>query len=197
MSGNNNSYLSNKEGKSSKLIIISKHRIESAKQKVNFITVKEGDLKITIQMCNDKIDKQNLNNEINNIKQQLLINSKSYVNITDNPSINKYYRKKNVLITPNRQTGINIKKNQSSKKNFLYAETLRSINVLKTTENNIGNQEEDEEKKMETIIPYENKAYVNVRDLKKKVVDEKNNHNNNDNNNNNNDNNNNSKKKII
>ena len=186
MSGNNNSFISNKEGKSSKIIIISKHRIESAKQKVNFITVKEGDLKITMQMCNDKIDKQNLNNEINNIKQQLLINSKSYVNITDNPNINKYYRKKNVLITPNRQTGINIKKNQSSKKNFLYAETLRSINVLKTTENNIGNQEEDEEKKMETIIPYENKSYINVRNIKKNVAEEKDSHNNTDNNNHNN-----------
>ena len=43
MSYINNSFSSNIEGKSSKIIIVSKNRIESAKDRVNYITLKEGD----------------------------------------------------------------------------------------------------------------------------------------------------------
>ena len=46
MSKINESLSPNKEEKSSRLIIISKDRIQSAKNKFNFITLKEGDLNI-------------------------------------------------------------------------------------------------------------------------------------------------------
>ena len=169
MSNINNSLSSNKEGKSSKIVIVSKNRIESAKDRVNYITLKEGDLKITMQMTNDNINKQNINNEINNIKQQILINSKSYGVLSDNPNINKYYKKKKLLITPNRHAGPSIKKNPTTNNNYLYTETMRTINLLKTTENNRDNSEEDDEKKMETIFPYENndkKSNIIIKSVK-------------------------------
>ena len=56
MSNINNSFTSNKDGKTSKLIIISKDRIESAKEKRNYLTLKEGDLKLTIEMKNSHIN---------------------------------------------------------------------------------------------------------------------------------------------
>ena len=46
----------NKEEKSSKLIIISKDRIESAKNRVNLLTIKEGAQKITVQLNNDSLN---------------------------------------------------------------------------------------------------------------------------------------------
>ena len=59
MSKKNDSYSTSKEGKSSKMIIISKRGIKSAKERVD-ITLKEGDLKLTVQMDNQKINQKKL-----------------------------------------------------------------------------------------------------------------------------------------
>jgi hypothetical protein len=59
MSKKNDSYSTSKEGKSSKMIIISKRGIKSAKERVD-ITLKEGALKLTVQMDNQKINQKKL-----------------------------------------------------------------------------------------------------------------------------------------
>ena len=78
MSKINESLSPNKEEKSSRLIIISKDRIQSAKNKVTFITLKEGDLKYTVQLKNDYLNK----NGINNAVQTFSICTKSNLNFS-------------------------------------------------------------------------------------------------------------------
>ena len=185
MSNINNSFTSNKDGKTSKLIIISKDRIESAKEKRNYLTLKEGDLKLTIEMKNSHINKKNINHEINNIRQEILINSKSYTSLYDKRNLYKYYARKNILISPNKQIGILNKKN--SKNDNIYIETTRSYNLLKTNENNRDNHQEDE-KKLETILPNDNnrnnskKNIIIIKEESKNNLEEKNNNENNKNN---------------
>ena len=69
----NESLSLNKEEKSSRLIIISKDRIQSAKNKVNFITLKEGDLKYTVQLKNDYLNKNGINNAVQTLASVLRV----------------------------------------------------------------------------------------------------------------------------
>ena len=162
MSNINNSLTSNKDGKPPKLVIISKDRIESAKEKRNYLTLKEGDLKLTIEMKSDHINKKNINQEINNIRQEILINSKSYTSLYDKRNLYNYLAKKNILLSPNKQIGILSKKN--SKNDNIYVETTRSYNLLKTNENIRDNHEEDK-KKLETIVPYDNNRNISKKNI--------------------------------
>ena len=162
MSNINNSLTSNKDGKAPKLVIISKDRIESAKEKRNYLTLKEGDLKLTIEMKSDHINKKNINQEINNIRQEILINSKSYTSLYDKRNLYNYLAKKNILLSPNKQIGILSKKN--SKNDNIYVETTRSYNLLKTNENNRDSHEEDK-KKLETIVPYDSCQSISKKNI--------------------------------
>ena len=155
MSKKNESF--SKDEKSSKLIIISKERIISAKNRVNYLTLKEGDLKLTVELKNDNLNKKEINKAVKSIKQQILINSKSYGSLYDKSIISPYLKNKKNFKSP-----INIKKEINSRKNphikkldNIYIETTRSCNLMKTTENNKEENETDINK-IETILPYEN-----------------------------------------
>ena len=168
----------NKEEKSSKLIIISKDRIESAKNRVNFMTLKEGELELTVRLGDDSLNKNDINKAVKNIKDQILKNSSSYVTLYEKShNMNTYFKKKNILKTPiSEKSKISLKNLDIKKKENLIIETSRSNNFMKTTDNNkLGNEEDNN--KLETIIPNELNteenlkvnSSINVNDYKKDI----------------------------
>ena len=168
----------NKEEKSSKLIIISKDRIESAKNRVNFMTLKEGELELTVRLGDDSLNKNEINKAVKNIKDQILKNSSSYVTLYEKShNMNTYFKKKNILKTPiSEKSKISLKNLDIKKKENLIIETSRSNNFMKTTDNNkLGNEEDNN--KLETIIPNELNteenlkvnSSINVNDYKKDI----------------------------
>ena len=58
-----------KDHKSSQIIIISKSRLSSPKDKVNFKSLQDGDKKITIQMNNESINKKKKSSLIKILKK--------------------------------------------------------------------------------------------------------------------------------
>ena len=60
----------------SKLIIIKKDRLTSAKGVINYITLKEGEQKLTMQINNNFLNKNDINKAVKTIKSQNLHNSK-------------------------------------------------------------------------------------------------------------------------
>ena len=193
MSKLNESSTPNKGEKSSKLIIISKDRIRSARNKNNLITLKEGTLKYTIKLSSGFLDKNSINKAIKTMKRKILINSRSYGELYENLNLNKYIKNRNNVKTPNKERDINSRKSHNSKrKEDIIIETNRSYNIMKTTENNKDDNNENEEKsnKLETIIPYNTNRedYINIKindnkkNLKQIIVknNEKNNNINND-----------------
>ena len=166
-----------KDEKSSKLIIISKERIMSAKNRVNYLTLKEGDLKLTVELNNDNLDKKGINKAVKSIKQQILINSKSYGALYEKAISSPYFKNKHNFKSP-----INLKKEINSRKNphikkieNIYIETNRSYNLMKTTENNKEeNENEADINKIETIVPYENNKNNSEEHLKEKNKNKKN-----------------------
>ena len=178
MSKFNESPSHNKEEKSSKIIIISKERVESAKNRVNFLTLKEGELKLTVQLNNDSLNKNSINKAVKSIKQTILINSKSFASLHEQSKKINYLKKKNILQTPSIQKEKNSRKSPYLKKNDnINVETLR--NLMKTTENNKYDTEDNNINKLETIIPFEN---ITEEDLKfknkEKNIDDDNRNNN-------------------
>ena len=150
MSKINESSSPNKEEKSSRLIIISKDRIQSAKNKVNFITLKDGDIQYTVQLSNDNLNKNGINNAVQTMKQQILMNSRSYGKLYEKQKLNNCIKNKNKSKTP-----IKEKKERSDfskRKDNLIIETNRSYNLMKTTENNKNEYNDDNIKKLETLI---------------------------------------------
>ena len=185
MSQFNENISKNKDEKSSNLIIISKERKLSAKERVNFITLKEGDLKLTLKLDNAYLNKKQINSAIKSMKQQILKNSKSYASLNEDSKLNAYLKKRNNLQSPKNE----IDKSSYLKKNqFINIETARSYNELKTIENNEKRNEEDQ-KQLETLIPYETttqeilKFNYNKNNLKAKSeeINDKNSDNHNDN----------------
>ena len=141
----------NKEEKSSRVIIISKDRIQSAKNKVNFITLKEGDLQYTLQLNNENLNKNGINNAIQTMKEKILINSRSYGKLYEKQKLNNFLKNKNSYKTPfkeKRETS-----DFTKRKDNLIIETNRSYNLMKTTENNKNDYNEENINKLETIIP--------------------------------------------
>ena len=87
----------NKDEQSSNIIIISKDRKLSAKERVNFITLKEGNLKLTLKLDNDNLNKKQINNAVKSMKQQILINSKIYASLNEESKLKSYLNKRNIL----------------------------------------------------------------------------------------------------
>ena len=178
MSKLNESPSHNKEEKSSKLVIISKNRIESAKNRVNLLTLKEGELKLTVQLNNDSLNKNSINNAVKSIKKTLLINSKSFGSLHEQ-STNNYFKKKNILKTPSIKKEKYVRKSPYLKKiDNINIETLRSYNLMKSTENekNYVGENNNNINKLETIIPIE----INTEENLKPKIKEKNTDNDND-----------------
>ena len=165
MSKLNESSTPNKGEKSSKLIIISKDRIRSARNENNLITLKEGTLKYTIKLSSGFLDKNSINKAIKTMKRQILINSRSYGELYENLNLNKYIKNRSNVKTPNKERDINSRKSHNSKrKDDIIIETNRSYNIMKTTENNKDDNNENEEKsnKLKTIIPYNTTITINT-----------------------------------
>ena len=118
----------------SKLIIIKKDRLTSAKGVINYITLKEGEQKLTMQINNNFLNKNDINKAVKTIKSQNLHNSKSNPNLIENPKLNsiakKSFEKKFIKM---------IKGKEKSKNNNLQVfnmETTRNNNFLETKSNN-------------------------------------------------------------
>ena len=69
---------------SSNLIIVTKGRLESAKGNINYITLQEGAHKLTMQISNNSLNKNDINNAVKNIRSQNFHNSKSNTNLVKN-----------------------------------------------------------------------------------------------------------------
>ena len=131
----------------SKLIIISKGRIISAKEHVNYITLKDGSNKLTVQISNNSLNKNDINQAVKTIKSQNLKSSKSNTNIMEmeNTKINdktlnskekKYFK---LLYKPK---GV-----KQDNKQISNIETTKNNNFVETT----GNNNKEENKMIEKI----------------------------------------------
>jgi hypothetical protein len=166
---NNYSYTSDKDIKSLRIIKISKDRVESAKNRVNYITLKFGDLDVTSQIKND-LNKKKINKVVSNMEKKILINSKSYGRIDRDPNENlRSYLKEMNVKTSNKKNKSVIKSNAKKKNNYNIVDTNR---ILKTSENENNNNNN----------LYDN---INLDDVYKKykikIVDEKKEENNDEN----------------
>jgi hypothetical protein len=123
--------MTNKDVKSSRIIKVSKDRVESAKNRVNYITLKYGDFDLTSQIKTD-LNKRNINKVVSNLEKKILINSKSYGRIdrAPNENLRSYLKEINVKSSNKKNRSI-IKSNAKKKKNFI----VDSSRNLKTTEN--------------------------------------------------------------
>jgi hypothetical protein len=152
----------------SKLIIIKKDRLTSAKGVINYISLKEGEQKLTMQINNNFLNKNDINKAVKTIKSQNLHYSKSNPNLIENPKLNsiakKSFEKKFIKM---------IKGKENKKNNNLQVfnmETTRNNNFLETKSNNdnkTGNQKNDKIKisKLNINTQFEftedNKSYEN------------------------------------
>ena len=126
-SKNNDSYSSNIDIKSSKIIKVSKDRIESAKNRVNYITLKYGDLDVTSQIKTD-LNKKNINKAVSNLEKKILINSKSYGRIERAPNENlRSYLKEINIKSSNKKNRSIIRSNAKKKKNYNIDSTSRNL----------------------------------------------------------------------
>lgn len=151
----------NKDEKSSKLIIISKNRVESAKDRVNLVTLKEGDLELTVKLENDSLDKNGIKEAVKSIKNQILINSKSYATLNEKSyNLKSYLKKSNILKTPiiEKQKSQILQKSEN-----LFLGTTRNLNSMKTTTENNRLEIEEDVNKLETIIPIETNTEENLK----------------------------------
>ena len=158
MSKKNDSYSTSKEGKSSKMIIISKRGIKSAKERVD-ITLKEGDLKLTVQMDNQKINQKKINEVVTNLKNNYLYNSQSYGILQENDNLNTYLKKKNILKSLNRKTPIKI----------INADTTRNL-IQSVEKSKTSKDDENANNKSEIITPNRKKniLFKNIKIHNKK-----------------------------
>ena len=136
MSKKNESQSNDRESKSSQIIIISKGRLTSAKNKHNFMTLQEGSFKLTIEMKNEKINKKGINETLSTLKRNMLKNSKSCSKMEFH-NHDFISNKKKIILTPLNEKEFNDKVIQKIKlKPIFNLETTRSLNIKKTTENN-------------------------------------------------------------
>jgi len=128
---NDDSFVSNNNIKSSKIIKVSKERTESAKNRVNCITLNYGDFNFTSQI-NSNLNKRNISKAVSNLEKKILINSKSYRRIDRAPNENlRSYLKENNVKSSNKKNRSIIRSNAKKKKNF----NIESSRNLKTSEN--------------------------------------------------------------
>ena len=143
MSKINDNNSNDKETKSSKIIIISKGRLSSADNKANYMTLQEGDEKLTMKMKNEKLNNNEIIQAISNLRRQLKKNTTSYSNLEyESNNKNASSHKKNILKSPLFEKDSNKNKIKKIKlKSILSIETTKSLNLIKTSENDINNDD--------------------------------------------------------
>ena len=70
MSKINENKSNEKESKSSQIIIISKKRYSGSNKNLNYMTIQEGELKLTLKMKNQTLTKHNINQAISSLKKK-------------------------------------------------------------------------------------------------------------------------------
>ena len=133
-----NDYSNEIESKNSHIIVISKGRLSSAKNKENYMTLQEGQHKLTIKMKKEELSKHDISQAVSSLKKEILKISKSSENLDyENKKVNISSNIKNLLQSPINEKDSN--NNQIKKiklKSILSAETTKSLNAIKSTENN-------------------------------------------------------------
>ena len=157
MSKNKDINLADKESKSSQIIIISKGRLSSAKNNFSFITLQEGQRKLTIKLKNETLSKNSINQAVSSIKRDMLLrNSRSYSKLENN---NKKLEK-----------NINTLNGKSSKENIIKTIKLKSILSLETTKSlnmiTTGNNKQDIISKNENEIKIKTKDLISNKESK-------------------------------
>ena len=137
----NNSY--NNDGKSSKIIIISKSRLSSAKEISNYMTVYDGDKKITCKLSQEKLQKTKLKKVFSTLKEKMLKYSKSTGKINFvNQKINIYNKRNKLNISINSE-----KKNNNKQHNLKTIETNNGLITVENDDKNKTNENEDKKDK--------------------------------------------------
>ena len=123
----------------SRLIIVSKGRLVSAKENINYITLQEGELKLTMQVSNNSLNKKEINKAVKNIRSQNFRNSKSNTNLNINMKSKekKYY---NILL----------KEKNKNKVQLTNLETTTKQNNLNNFIETTGNNK-NESKKIDKV----------------------------------------------
>ena len=140
-----------KDRTSSNILIISKSRLSSAKNRTNFLTIKEGGKKLTLKMKNGPLTKSDINQTLASMKKELAKNSKSYAKLDYDYRISTFLKKKNISTNPKeeeekKEKVINNYNDNKKKFNYILSvETTRSCNALKSTESNRDNNENNNE----------------------------------------------------
>ena len=169
----NNSY--NNDGKSSKIIIISKSRVSSAKDVSNYMTVYDGNKKITCELGKENIQKSKLKKVFSTLKEKMLKYSKSTGKINIESQKINIYNKRNKL-----NISINSEKN---KNNQHYLKTIETNNGLITIENNEQNKISEKENNNDKNNISEEEDSLDLKNLKVINIEQIFNENNNNNNN--------------
>jgi len=206
-----NKNLSDKsEGRSSQLVVISKNRLSSARNNENYLTIQDGN-KVYKKLIKGNLSRQDINQTISSIKNEMVRNSKSYMtlNYKDANKLSLYLKKNNILIKDekklnisNSETKINNNKiniPSSQLKSILSIETTKSGNIIKTTDNlnDIDTQMKAKESEVNEIKKNDKENIFDDDDVKNisqeliEIKDENINSNNNSNSNKNNNKNNN------
>ena len=137
----NNQYnsINSNSNNNSRLIIVSKGRLVSAKENINYITLQEGELKLTMQVSNNSLNKKEINKALNNIRSQNFRNSKSNANLNVNlkSKEKKYY---NILLKEKNKNKILLTNIETTTKNN------NLNNFIQTTGNN-----KNENKKIDKV----------------------------------------------
>jgi len=140
----------------SKLIIISKGRIISAKDHINYITLKEGELKLTMELNNNSLNKNDINKAVKNIRSQKIKNSKSNTNLFEsNNNLNSKEKKFFKVLYKKKENEKNNQKitNIETTKNNNFMDTSGNNNNKRNIQENIKPIEKIKLKKLNIMIP--------------------------------------------
>ena len=138
-----NDLISDKESKSSKIIIISKGRLSSAQMKENYMTLQDGEHKLTIKMKDDTLSHNEINKAISSLKKKMLKKSKSSGKMEyENKNISLYSNNKNILKSPlyEKDSGCDTKIKKIKLKSILSVESTTGL-INKSKENNKSNND--------------------------------------------------------
>ena len=101
-----------KESRSSKIVKITKGRAPTAKNKKNYITLQEGDRKLTKELKNETLNKSNIDEALLTLRKDILKNSKSYTNFKYDEKNGDLVSTKKKLFIPFNEKDSNIKINK-------------------------------------------------------------------------------------
>ena len=156
------------ESKSSQIIIIYKNRLSNSYNNLNYLTLQEGDLKLTGKMKNENINKHNIIKTITSLKKNKLQHSRTYGKLDKNLDLT--LNKKNILhnqLNKNKSKDKIIKKIKIKKLN-LNIENTKNI-MLKSTDDCKDNKSNNNERE------------INIKNFDIASKDNNNENNNNDN----------------